>query len=283
MAEQQTPVWFITGCSSGLGRAVAEAALHHGFRVVVTARNLKSVILGYEDRAVVLPLDVTDSSQIVRTVAKAERTFGSIDVLVNNAGYGYYAAVEEGEEKEIRALFDTNFFGLAEVTRRVLPGMRARKKGFIVNITSVGGLVAFVGSGYYAATKFAVEGLSEALAKEVNPLGIRVLIVEPGPFRTDFAGRSLKTTRRRIDDYAETVHARVATLKANSGKQAGDPSKAAEAIIKAVQSSDPPLRLLLGKFGIEPVHAKWETMLKEMEQWKEVTLDTDFRVEAKTG
>jgi NAD(P)-dependent dehydrogenase (short-subunit alcohol dehydrogenase family) len=275
----EQPVWFITGCSSGFGRALAEAAIRHGFRVIVTARNLNTVadiVRGHEGQAVVLPLDVTSAPQITAAVEKAEKTFGSIDVLVNNAGYGYYAAVEEGEDKEVRALFDTNFFGLANLTRHVLPIMRARQKGFIVNVTSVGGLVAFMGSAYYAATKFAVEALSEALAKEVNPLGIKVLIVEPGPFRTDFAGRSLKVSSRHINDYDATVHARVATLKANSGKQAGDPAKAAEAIIQVVQSSDPPLRLVLGKFGVDHIRAKLEMIEKEMQQWKDVTSGADF-------
>jgi NAD(P)-dependent dehydrogenase (short-subunit alcohol dehydrogenase family) len=279
LAQQQAPVWFITGCSTGLGRTLAHTALSHGFRVVVTARNTRSIadIVGeHEDRALAISLDVRNSAEITTAVAEAEKQFGGIDVLVNNAGYGYYAAVEEGEDPEIRAVFDTNFFGLAEMIRRVLPGMRKRKSGFIVNITSLGGLVAFVGSGYYAATKFAVEALSEALAKEVSPLGIRVLIVEPGPFRTDFAGRSLKRTARRVDDYAGTVHARVNTLQANSGMQPGDPLRAAEAIIRAVQSSNPPLRLLLGSKAPEFVRAKWDGMQKDMDQWKEITVGADF-------
>ncbi len=220
------PVWFISGCSTGFGREFARAALRHGFRVVATARDVRKLddlVAGYEERALALTLDVTNRDHIKRAVSEAERTFGRIDVLVNNAGYGYMAAVEEGEDTEIRALFETNFFGLAAVIRAVLPGMRSRRNGSIVNIASVGGIVGFPGSGYYAATKFAVEGLSQSLAPEVAPLGIRVLTVEPGPFRTDWAGRSLRQSSNFISDYEQTAGRRRRELAAYSGKQPGGP------------------------------------------------------------
>ncbi len=170
-------------------------------------RSLDALTSAYGKRVLALPLDVTDNTEIVRTVQATEAAFGGIDVLVNNAGYGYMAAIEEGEEAEIRSLFDTNVFGLAAVTRAVLPGMRVRKRGWVVNITSIGGLVGNPAAGYYAASKFAVEGLSDALSKEGAPLGIKVLIVEPGPFRTDWAGRSMRQSPE-IAAYAETAGAR---------------------------------------------------------------------------
>ena len=192
MSQQDLPVWFITGCSTGFGRELAKLVLERGWRVLATARNpqqIQDLVAGTDGRGLALKLDVTDSAQVIEAVKKAEATFSKIDVLVNNAGFGYMAAVEEGEDEEVRAMFETNFFGLVEMTKAVLPGMRRRRSGHILNISSIGGFVGFPSSGYYNATKFAVEGLSEALAKEVEPLGIKVIIVEPGPFRTDWAGR----------------------------------------------------------------------------------------------
>ncbi len=278
-SASQSPVWFVTGCSTGFGREFVRVALAHGFRVVATARDpkkLKDLIAGHEEKAIALELDVTRSGQIERAVRDAERKFGSIDVLVNNAGYGYLAAVEEGEDKEIRAMFDTNFFGLAAVTRAILPGMRARRQGTIVNIASVGGIVGFPGSGYYAATKFAVEGLSESLAKEVEPLGIRVMLVEPGPFRTDWAGRSLKQSRDFIEDYESTAGARRRQTAGYSGKQPGDPARAAEAVIKAAQAQNPPKHLVLGREGFEVVENQLRSMLTEVDLWKATSLSADY-------
>ena len=192
--------WFITGCSTGLGRALAQAVLANGWNAVVTARNPQSIADVAADRAgsaLALKLDVTDSGQIAEAVRQAEARFGGIDVLVNNAGYGYRGAVEEASDSEIRALFDTNFFGLVAMTQAVLPGMRARESGYIINISSVGGRMAAPGSGFYSATKFAVEGMSDALRKELKPLGIGVMVVEPSGFRTDFAGRSCGSRRGR--------------------------------------------------------------------------------------
>ena len=220
MTEQRKPVWFITGCSTGFGRELARELLRRGKRVVVTARDKSKVEDLATDSAnsLALTLDVTKPVEMRAAVQAAEQKFGAIDVLVNNAGYGYLAAIEEGEDAEIRAMFEVNVFGLADTIRVVLPGMRRAGRGHIVNITSVGGLVGNAASGYYAATKFAVEGLSEALAKEVAPLGIKVLAVEPGPFRTDWAGRSLKQTANIIEAYdAIGGHSAVANEILGSG------------------------------------------------------------------
>src|SRR5882724_7100528 len=233
-STDNSPVWFITGCSTGLGRALAEAVLKHGHRAVVTARNpaqIQDIVAGYPQTSLAAQLDVANFSQVKLAITAAEKAFGRIDVLVNNAGYGYLAAVEEGEEQKFRDMFETNFFGLATLIRRVLPGMRAREHGHIINISSVGGLLGNPGAGYYNASKFAVEGLSEALAKEVEPLGIRVTVIEPGPFRTDWAGRSLKQTRNALAAYAQTAGARRAEITARSGRQPGDPVRASDAII----------------------------------------------------
>lgn len=279
MARKNSPVWFITGCSTGFGRELARIALERGLRVVATARDaskLADLVRGHEDSALSVALDVTNAHQIAESVKTAEAKFGQIDVLVNNAGYGYFAAVEEGEEDEVRAIFDTNVFGLIEMTKAVLPIMRRQRRGHIVNISSIGGLVGFPGVGYYNATKFAVEGLSEAMSKELEPLGIKVLIVEPGPFRTDWAGRSLKMTKHEISDYVETAGARRRQVSDYSGKQPGDPVRAAEAMIEAVESPHPPLRLLLGKMAFETAQQKLESMSKESKAWKDTSLGADF-------
>jgi NAD(P)-dependent dehydrogenase (short-subunit alcohol dehydrogenase family) len=279
MSQQNVPVWFITGCSTGFGRGLAKLVLERGWRAVVTARNPDTVAdfsSSSDGRALVLRLDVTDPAQVAAAVKKAESTFGRIDVLVNNAGYGYLAAVEEGEDLEVRAMFEANFFGLAAMTRAVLPGMRQRRSGHIINISSIAGLVGFPGVGYYNATKFAVEGLSEALAKEVAPLGIKVLVVEPGPFRTDWAGRSLKQTSQPIDAYAETGGVRRGAIAGGSGHQAGDPMRAAEAMIQAVESETPPLHLALGRMALENARAKFERVGREFDKWEQTTLGADF-------
>ena len=279
MAQQGTPVWFITGCSTGFGRELAAAILDRGWRAVVTARDagrVRDIAAGHEENALALSLDVTDPDQVTTAVKAAEDRFGAIDVLVNNAGYGYQASVEEGEDAEIRAMFEANVFGLAALVRAVLPGMRSRRRGHIVNISSVAGFIGYPASGYYAATKHAVEGLSDSLAKEVAPLGIKVLCVEPGPFRTDFAGRSLHRTQSRIADYADTVAARMRTMSETSGQQAGDPARAAEAIIAAVQSPDTPQHLVLGRIGVENVTKTLRATLDEIESWKRAGVEADF-------
>ena len=279
MAEEEALVWFITGCSTGFGRDLALAVLNRGWRVVVTARDLgraREIAEGFAENGLALRLDVTDAAEIAAAVKTAEERFGAIDVLVNNAGYGYQASVEEGEDAEIRTMFDVNVFGLAAVTRAVLPGMRARRRGHIVNISSVAGFVGFPGSGYYAATKHAVEGLSDSLAKEVGPVGISVLCVEPGPFRTDFAGRSLRQRESRIADYESTVATRMRTMRETSGQQAGDPARAVEAIITAVQASHVPQHLVLGNMGLDAVTKALRSTLDEVEAWREVGAATDF-------
>ena len=277
--SQTAPLWFITGCSTGFGRELATHALARGFRVVVTARDKSRVadlVRNAEDCAIALDLDVTDNAGITDAIQQTETRFGSIDVLVNNAGYGYQSSVEEAEEAEIRAQFDANVFGLFALTRAVLPGMRARGRGHIINITSVAGMMGFPGSAYYAASKHAVEGWSDGLAAEVGPLGIKVTCVEPGPFRTDWAGRSLKQTVSRISDYEETVAARMRSTSENSGTQAGDPARAAEAMIAITEAATPPRHLVLGAWGVEAVTNRLKATLAEIGEWAEVGARTDF-------
>ncbi|MHB6912688.1 oxidoreductase [Streptomyces sp. DB-54] len=286
MTDRQSPVWFITGCSTGLGRALATAVLAHGHRAVVTARDpeqVADIVADHAGRALALALDVTDPQQVRAAVGRAEATFGRIDVLVNNAGYGYLAAIEEGEDDEVRALFDTNVFGLIDVTRAVLPGMRARRAGRIVNVSSLGGLAAFGATGYYHATKFAVEGLSESLAAEVAPLGIKVTLVEPAAFRTNWSGPSMRQSALALDDYAATSGARRASTLATYGRQPGDPTRAAAAVIRAVEAEEPPLRLLLGKVALDVVEARIDALKTTMDTWREVTLGADYPQEAAAG
>jgi NAD(P)-dependent dehydrogenase (short-subunit alcohol dehydrogenase family) len=279
MTQQQSPVWFITGCSTGFGKELARLVLDRGWRAVVTARHLDrltGLASGHEENALAVQLDVTDRAQIAQAVRQAEEKFGCIDVLVNNAGYGYLAAVEEGEDEQIRAMFETNFFGLVAMTNAVLPGMRQRRSGHIVNFSSIGGLVSFAATGYYHATKYAVEGLSESLSIELAPLGIKVLIVEPGPFRTDWAGRSLLESGTVINDYDSTAGERRRQTHERSGRQQGDPVRAGKAIIEAVGSQNPPLHLLLGKPALEMGYRKLEALKKDFDSWRQTTLGADY-------
>ncbi len=274
-----TPIWFITGSSSGLGRALAQAVLARGWRAVLTARRpegLADLASEHGERVLTLQLDVTENTSIARAVADAQAHFGHVDVLVNNAGYGYLAAIEEGEDEGVRAQFETNVFGLLAVTKRVLPGMRGRRSGHIVNLSSLGGLVAFAATGYYHATKFAVEALSESLALEVAPLGIKVLIVEPGAFRTDWAGRSMVESPTVMADYAETAGKRREATRASSGAQPGDPVRAAKAIIEAVEAKEPPLRLLLGASALNIARNRLDALRTNFDAWAELTLSADF-------
>ncbi|MBV8103438.1 MAG: SDR family NAD(P)-dependent oxidoreductase [Hyphomicrobiales bacterium] len=278
-AEETKPVWFITGCSTGFGRELAKILLARDYRAVVTARDPSKVadlIEGHAATALALALDVEKQRQIEAAVEAARRKFGRIDVLVNNAGYGYLAAIEEGDDADIRAVFETNVFGLAAMIRAVLPIMRTQKSGAIVNVSSMGGFIGFPGSGYYAATKFAVEGLSESLSKEVAPFGVKVLIVEPGPFRTDWAGRSLKTPKRPIDAYAESAIARRRQVQGYSGSQPGDPVRAAEAIIATVEQPNPPLRLPLGAFAYDAMGAELDAVRKQYEAVEAVARGADY-------
>ena len=278
-ASTDSPVWFITGCSTGFGRELARCVLARGACAVLTARDrgrVADLAQGHGDRCLVLDLDVTDNTQIAAAVAAAHGRFGRIDVLVNNAGYGYQAAVEEGDDGEIRAMFDTNVFGLFAMTRAVLPGMRARRAGHVMNITSVAGLVGFAGSGHYAASKHAVEGWSDSLAAEVGPLGIRVTCIEPGPFRTDFAGRSLRQTPTRIAEYDATAGARLRATAAGSGSQPGDPVRAAQAMVLAAEHPHPPRHLVLGAIGTSAVVGVLQRTLAEIETWRATSVGADF-------
>ncbi|MEG3114340.1 oxidoreductase [Salinicola sp. 4072] len=279
MSMPDSPVWFITGCSTGFGRELARLIIEQGGKVVATARSRERVadlVEGAEDRALALALDVTDAAQIEEAVAAANARFGRVDVLVNNAGYGYQASCEEGVEDAIRAQFDANVFGLFAMTRAVLPGMRERRAGHVINISSVAGFIGFPGSGYYAATKHAVEGWSDSLRAEVGPLGVRVTCVEPGPFRTDWAGRSLQQTPSRIDDYVDTVKARMEGTSGNSGKQPGDPVRAAQAMIDLVAHPQPPRHLVLGAWGVDKVIENLEETLAEIREWRAVGEAADY-------
>lgn len=279
MENTTVPVWFVTGCSTGFGRELVKLILARGWKAVITARHVDQVselAEGYANTALVLPLDVTDKKQVTAAVAKAQQTFGQIDVLVNNAGYGYFTSIEEGEEEKIRAQFDTNFFGLVSMIQAVLPGMRQRRSGHIINFSSIGGLVGFTATGYYHATKFAVEGLSESLSKEVGPLGITVLLVEPGPFRTDWAGRSTARTEVQLADYQEGVGARMAASLQGSGHQKGDPVRGCESIIRAVETTSPPLRLLLGAMAYKLAMDKADSLKENFTFWHDLTLSADF-------
>ena len=273
------PVWFITGCSTGFGRELAKLVIARGWRALVTARDRAKVAdlaEGATDRVLALALDVTDASQIAQAVSETSKQFGRIDVLVNNAGYGYQSSIEEGEEDKIRAQFDANVFGLFALTRAVLPLMRAQRAGHVLNVTSVAGLVGFPASGYYAATKHAVEGFSDALAAEAGPLGIKVTCIEPGPFRTDWAGRSLIQTPSTIPDYAETAGARLKATAEKSGTQAGDPIRAGEAMIRVTELANPPRHLVLGAWGYEAVTSRLKQRLAEIEAWRETSLGADY-------
>lgn len=271
--------WLITGCSSGLGRALAEAVIGAGHNAVVTARDAAAVADLAEtapERVLGAALDVTDPAQVASAVQRAIERFGQIDVLVNNAGYGYRAAVEEGDDADVRALFETHFFGTVAMIKAVLPGMRARRSGAIVNISSIGAQLTPVGSGYYSAAKAAIEGISGALRGELVPLGISVTIVEPGAFRTDFAGRSLVQSATVIDDYAATAGRRRKENDTMHGNQPGDPAKAGNAIIAAVESPDPPAFLLLGPDALAAYRYAADARAAEIRKWEELTSGTDF-------
>lgn len=271
-------VWFITGCSTGFGRELAKYALEQGNQVVVTSRktsDVEDIVSGKEDKAIAVQLDVTKPEEIKAAVQQAIDKFGRIDVLVNNAGIGYFAAVEESEEEEVRRMFEINFWGLAHTTQQVLPTMRQQHSGHIVNIASIGGLVGFPAVGFYNATKFAVDGLSESLSKEVAHLGIKVTVVAPSGFRTDWAGRSANDSKIKIEDYDASARKNQDAIRGYSGNQPGDPTKAAEAIVKMVDSDNPPLRLLLGEAALKGAYNKLEVLKKDFDTWAETTKGAD--------
>ena len=272
-------VWFITGCSTGFGRELAKYVLESGHKAVVASRktdDVKDIVEAYPDTAIAVQLDVTKADEIKLSLEQAIQKFGQIDVLVNNAGIGYFGAIEESEEDEVRRMFEINFWGLANMTKAVLPGMRKQRSGNIVNIASIGGLVGFPAVGYYNATKFAVDGFSDALSKEVAPLGIKVTVVAPSGFRTDWAGRSANNSSIVIDDYKATAETNKNTIRGYSGKQPGDPVRAVKAIVKAVEAENPPLHLLLGVAALKGARNKLEVLKKDFDTWEETTTGADF-------
>lgn len=272
-------VWFITGCSTGFGRELAREVLAKGYTAVVTARKpeqVADIVAAYPDTALALELDVTIPSQIRAAVDAATARFGQIDVLVNNAGIGYFGAIEESEEAEVRRMFEINFFGLANMTNAVLPLMRKQRSGHILNVASIGGLRSFPAVGFYNATKYAVDGLSEALFKEVSPLGIKVTVICPSGFRTDWAGRSANNTSIKIDDYKDTAWKNMSDLRGYSGNQPGDPVKAAKAMIQVTETANPPLRLLLGAAALKGAYLKLDELKKDFDAWADVSAGADF-------
>ncbi|APA89614.1 SDR family NAD(P)-dependent oxidoreductase (plasmid) [Paraburkholderia sprentiae WSM5005] len=281
MTEKQTnpAVWFITGVSSGFGRSLAEAVLARGDKVVGTVRN-DAQIAPFEnlapERAHGVLLDVTDAAAVPRAISQAIERAGPIDVLVNNAGYGLFGAFEEVSDAEARQLFDTNVFGTVNVIRTVLPHFRERGRGHIVNFSSVAGVIGITGCSFYCASKHAIEGLSESLARELRPFGIRVTVVEPGGFRTNFAGGSLKWSEVESPIYTETVGKMRRHMSSYHGTQAGDPAKAADAIVRAVCADAPPLRLALGPDAVDVVRKKLSSVQNDLEAWLDVSSSTNF-------
>jgi NAD(P)-dependent dehydrogenase (short-subunit alcohol dehydrogenase family) len=271
-------IWFVTGSSRGLGRTLVEAILAAGDKVIATARKpeeLKDLSATYGDSIRAVKLDVTSPADVEKAVSVAVETFGCIDVLVNNAGYGFLGAFEEMSEKEFKGQIDTNFWGVVNVTRAILPQLRQQGSGHIIQITSIGGRSAFPGFSGYHAAKFAVEGLSEALALEVRPLGLKVTIVEPGGFRTDWAGASMAFAKP-IEAYAPTIGFMREQLQLRNGNQPGDPRKAAQAILKLVDMPEAPLRLPLGNDAIAVLRNGYKTSAEELERWADLTRSTDF-------
>lgn len=266
----QNRIWFITGISSGLGKAIAQTAIEHGDFVIGTFREQKQAEAfnnKYQNVGLGLCLDVTNLASIKDTIHTIESTYGRIDVVVNNAGFGFAGAIEETSDEEVRSIFEANFFGALHVTQEVLPILRKQKSGHIIQISSHGGFKSFPGFGIYNASKFALEGFSEALAVEVAPLGIKLTIVEPGPFRTGFAGVNFRQAKNIIDDYNETSGVFRQRMSAVDGKQEGDPLKAAKLIVDLLDLENPPLRLPLGKIAVMSIRAKLESVAKDLNDY----------------
>lgn len=273
--------WLITGCSTGLGKELAEAVARRGDRLIATARStepLQALCERYPDTVRGVRLDVTRPGDAAQAVALAQSVFGGLDVLVNNAGFGFIGAIEEAEPDEYRPLFEANLFGLIETTRAALPALRRRPGARIVNLSSGAGLSGSAGFGYYNATKFAVEGLSEALADELRPLDVRVIIAEPGPFRTEFLGRSMASAARRIDAYAATAHGRLRYRETNDGRQAGDPTKAVAVMLRAIDAENPPLHLPIGPAAHAVVERKFAAFRADVAAWRDLSIATDFDI-----
>jgi NAD(P)-dependent dehydrogenase (short-subunit alcohol dehydrogenase family) len=272
-------IWLITGISSGLGKALAQSAIEKGHFVMGTFRHQAQVDVfneQHKQKAFALKLDLTRRDDIRAVVQQVKGQFGRLDVLVNNAGFGFAGAIEEANDREIRAVFEANFFGTLQMTQAALPMLRAQKSGHIIQISSHGGIKAFPGFGIYNASKFALEGFSEALAAEVEPLGIKVTIVEPGPFRTGFANTAFQEAENRIEDYHLTAGAFRERMKLMDGKQEGDPEKAADAILQITSLAQPPLRLPLGKVAIGTITSKLESVKKDLNEWKTVAESAIF-------
>ena len=272
-------VWLITGCSTGFGRELAKEVLAKGYKVAVASRktsDVDDIVAAYPNTSIAIQLDVTNESEIKSSVAQTMSHFGQIDVLVNNAGIGYFGSIEESEDAEVRKMFEINVFGLAKMTQEVLPHMRKQRSGHILNIASIAGLRSFPGVGFYNATKYAVDGFSEALAKEVGPLGIKVTIIAPSGFRTDWAGRSANESPANISDYTETAYKNKDNIRGISGNQAGDPVRAVKAMIQVVESENPPMRLLLGVAALKGAREKLEELKHDFDTWATVTEGADF-------
>lgn len=271
--------WLITGCSSGIGRGIAKAVLKNGDNAVVTARDISTVadiVADYPDTAISVALDITDKESIANAVKVSADKFGGVDILVNNAGYGYRSSVEEGEEDSVNLLFDTNFFGPIALIKQVLPYMRAQKNGAIINVSSIAAARSGVGSGYYAASKAALELMTDGLMKEVAPLGIKVMTVEPGAFRTKFYDTSLKGTQKQIEDYADTAWKTRKENIVDNQDQPGDPDKAGKVIYETMKKENLPKRLLLGSDAVKIVSAEMKERLQEIEDWSDVSKQTDY-------
>lgn len=272
--------WLITGCSEGgIGEGIARAVLEHGDNAVVTTRTIakvEGIVADYPKTALAVALDVSDQASVDAVFAAAVERFGQVDVLVNNAGYCYRSSVEEADPAGVQAMFDANFFGAVAMIKAVLPAMRERRSGAIVNVSSIGAVRTGAASGYYAATKAAMELMTEGLAAEVSPLGIKVMIVEPGAFRTHFYDTSLKGSENIVGDYAETAHKRSVAQNVNTRQQPGDPLKAGYPIIKALEADDTPLRLYLGSDALAAVRGALNARLAELEKWADVSKTTDF-------
>lgn len=271
--------WIITGCSTGIGRAIAHHVLSIGERVAVTARDpekVQDIVAAFPGRAIALALDVTDQASVDRAVAGAIGHFGRIDILVNNAGYGYVASIEEGDEAEVKAMFETNFFGALRMMKAVLPGMRARRSGRIIQISSLAGRIANPATGYYSSSKFALEAASEALSREVAGLGVKVCSIAPGMFRSDFSGRSLKTGESGSSDYDESVAARIKLVQSVDGRQQGDPEKLAQLVVRVADMADPPPQMIAGPDAYAAIGARMESIGTAMIAHRDLSCGTDF-------
>ncbi|MES2498007.1 MAG: oxidoreductase [Pseudomonadota bacterium] len=271
--------WIITGCSTGIGRAIADHVLSTGDRVAVTARrpaDVADIVAAYPARAIAIALDVADPAQVTAAVAQAEAHFGTIDVLVNNAGYGYVASIEEGDEAAVKAMYEVNLFGALRMMQAVLPGMRARRSGRIIQISSLAGRISNPATGHYSGTKFALEAVSEALSREVEGLGIRVTSIAAGMFRTDFSGRSLQTGESAVTDYDDGVHARMRLVQSVDGRQPGDPAKLARIVETVADMADPPRQLIAGPDAFAAIGARMDEIRAAMETHKALSVDTNF-------